>query len=325
MTMRELLEDKIIKLCMLGFISVCVYVIGVITSMGIALIISIEIFIWVTAIINFGINYLLINRRITYLNSIINNLPDKYLAGELIPKPENELEKIYFNLMKQISKSAICTVEQSKKDRNEYCEYVENWVHEIKTPLTACSLIADNDKDISKIKCELKRADNITENILYYARYRNSQNDIAIRRFMVSEAINNSIKGQMSLLIAAGISIDTEGDFEIASDDKAIGYILCQLLVNSSKYCPGCKISIKADNGIITYEDNGIGIPDYDLPRICERGFTGINGRNSGISTGMGMYIVHSLCDSLGISLNIESEISKYTRFTLSFDSLTKM
>lgn len=325
MTLRELIEDRILKICMLGFITVCIYVIGVISDMGIALIISVEIFVWIVAAINFAVDYILINRRIRNLNNIVDEIPDKYLAGELMPKPQNELERLYFNLMRQISKSAISTVEQTYKDKDEYCEYVENWVHEIKTPLTACSLILDNDGDLAKIRCELKRADNTTENILYYARYRNTHNDTVIRRFCVADVINNAIKSQMSLLIAAGIGISIDGDFELASDDKALNYIICQFLVNSAKYCPGCHIIIKADTGTITYEDNGIGIPDYDLPRIFERGFTGHNGRTSGNSTGMGMYIVHGLCDDLGITLKAESEVNKYTRFILSFDSLTKM
>ena len=72
-------------------------------------------------------------------------------------------------------------------------------------------------------------------------------------------------------------------------------------------------------------EDNGVGIPSYDLSRVTERGFTGTNGRRLGNSSGMGLYLVKELCGRLGIELEILSEENSFTRILLSFPSLTKM
>lgn len=77
--------------------------------------------------------------------------------------------------MKTISRSAIGVAEQALRDKEDYCAYVESWIHEIKTPLTACSLILANGADTRKLRRELKNADNLTENILYYARMRGAQ------------------------------------------------------------------------------------------------------------------------------------------------------
>ena len=197
-------------------------------------------------------------------------------------------------------------------------------MHETNTPLTACSLILANGGDPRKLRRELKRADNLTENILYYARLRTAEKDTVIREVSVAAVIDEAIKSQMELLISAGIRVQTQGDFTACTDDKALCFILKQLLVNCAQYCPGCTVAITAAEGAVTVADDGIGIPAHELPRVTERGFTGTNGRTRGSSTGMGLYIVRELCEHLNIGLTIESEQGQYTRFRLAFASLTK-
>lgn len=264
-------------------------------------------------------------KRMEELEKTLSQLDEKFLLGEVLPEPKNEAEAYYFKIVKDVSRSCIGEVQRARHDKDEYCEYVENWIHELKTPLTACSLILENGADAVKLRRELKSADNLTACILYYARMKDAGKDTLIRSFSAADVINSAVKDQMSLLIAAGISVETQGDFIAESDDKALSFIIGQLLVNSAKYCPGCKIRIDAADGVIVYEDNGAGIPAHELPRVTERGFTGTNGRNTGSSTGMGLYIVNGLCEHLGIDLKIESERNEFTRFTLSFASLTKM
>lgn len=271
-----------------------------------------------------GIGYWTARRRILKLEKILDELPEKYLLGEVMPVPTNEVEKQYYRIMKEVSRSAIGAVEAAKKEKEEYCDYVESWIHEIKTPLTACSLILDNEGDVRKIRRELKRADNLTESILYYARMRTAEKDTQIKEFHVADMIEEAIKSQMELLIAAKISVEPEGDFTVHSDSKSLTFILKQLLINCGKYCPGCHIHIRAEQGVITVWDNGIGIPSHELSRVTERGFTGSNGRKLGGSTGMGLYIVHELCERLGITMQIESVQGEFTRVILSFDNLTK-
>ena len=61
----------------------------------------------------------------------------------------------------------------------------------------------------------------------------------------------------------------------------------------------------------LTVEDNGIGIPAHELPRIFDRGFTGSNGRSRGGSTGMGLYLARRLAAALEIELRAASEEGK--------------
>ncbi|HIU25009.1 MAG TPA: sensor histidine kinase, partial [Candidatus Copromorpha excrementigallinarum] len=100
---------------------------------------------------------------------------------------------------------------------------------------------------------------------------------------------------------------------------KSVVFILKQLLINCAKYCPGCHVKIKAAKGVITLEDDGIGIPSHEVERVTDRGFSGTNGRRLGKSTGMGLYIVKELCGQLGTDLEIASEEGEFTRVTMKF------
>lgn len=262
-------------------------------------------------------------RRLAQLEKLISDLPEKYLLGEVLPKPVNAVERRYFWMMKEVSRSALGVAEQARREKEEYCDYVESWIHEMRTPLTACSLILDNGGDVRKLRRELKRADNLTESILYYARLRTVEKDVKIQRFFVADVIEEAVKSQMELLIGAGISVETSGNFNVYSDEKALCFILKQLLINCAKYCQGCEIYIQAQAERISVRDNGPGIPAHELPRVTERGFTGSQspfpGRELSRGTGMGLYIVKELCNHLGISLQIESKVGEYTCIHLLF------
>lgn len=319
------LESKGVTLCFLGIGGLLMGTAAVTVGLNIAALgvifglYALLIFLWLV------VGLLLARRRIANLEKLVAELPEKYLLGEVLPAPTDAVERKYFRVLQEISRSAVGAVEQERCEKEEYCDYVEQWIHEIKTPLTACTLILANGGDVRKIKPELKRADNLTENILYYARMRTAEKDTQIRKFQGAEVIEEAVKSQMELLIAAKVRVEVRGDLTLYSDKKALCFILKQLLINSAKYCPGCRVEITAGNGVITVEDDGIGIPSHELRRVTERGFTGTNGRRREGSTGMGLYIVSELCRRLEISLEIESQQGSYTRTTLAFENLTKM
>ena len=229
------------------------------------------------------------------------------------------MELEYYLLMKEISRSAIGAVEQARSEMEDYCDYVERWVHEIKTPLTACSLILANGGDSSKLRRELRRADNLSETILTYAKLRTAEKDTQIAPADLRAACDQAIREEMELLIAADISVSIDGAAEVYTDAKRVVFILKQLLINCAKYCPGCRIQIELEPGCLIFEDDGPGIPAHELARVTERGFTGSAGRKRGGSTGMGLYIVSKLCEALNISLEIASEEGRYTRFSFRF------
>lgn len=106
---------------------------------------------------------------------------------------------------------------------------------------------------------------------------------------------------------------------------KWIAFILNQLILNAVKYRRDAEPRIrifteKTDHGVfLMVADNGLGIPEEELPRIFDKGFTGSNGRTNRPSTGMGLYLCRKLCLKLGIEINAESIENNGTKIILAF------
>lgn len=320
MKIRDYAEDKAVTLCFLAMGMVIFWAAAMILKIPSAACFLLIGFFAVCTVIWLGAGFLMERRRLAMLERMIERLPEKWLLGELGFQPRTWTQKEYDRIMHTVSSAAIGAVERERREKEAYFDYVESWIHEMKTPLTACSLILSNDADVGKLRRELKRADNLTEQILFYARLRSPEKSTMIRTVSASGIMNRAVKSQMELLVAAGISVSVEGDFWVSTDDKALCFMLEQLLVNCAKYCPGCHVTMNASPGEICVRDNGIGIPAHEVERVCERGFTGKNGKTG--STGMGLYIVSSLCERLSIDLKIDSKEGEYTSVRLRF--LTK-
>ena len=114
-------------------------------------------------------------------------------------------------------------------------------------------------------------------------------------------------------------------DVRVYSDTKWLEFILHQLIINSIKYSKEteARIAVSAQEKenccVLSVSDNGLGIPENELPRIFDKGFTGTNGRLRGKSTGMGLYICRKLCDKLGHSIGAESVYGSGTTISIVF------
>lgn len=259
------------------------------------------------------------SRKAARIRLLTDRVEDPLLLGEIQEKPGTAMEEAYFALIRRVSHAAISQTEEAVREKEEYCAYVERWIHEIKTPLTACSLILDNGRDPRRLRRELKRADNLTEEILTYARLRTAANDVSVGAFEADEVMDHALQAQRELLTEAGIRVETEGTFSIYSDKRAVSFLLQQCLVNCAKYCPRATVSLLADGRAISVLDNGPVIPLHELPLVTERGFIGTSGRRAGGGTGMGLYLARELSKKLGIAFDVASKEGAYTKITLTF------
>ena len=83
--------------------------------------------------------------------------------------------------------------------------------------------------------------------------------------------------------------------------------MLEQLLSNALKYTRAGSVRIFLQGQTLCIADTGIGIAPEDLPRIFEKGYTGLNGRTDRKATGLGLYLCRRVCANLGIGLRAES------------------
>ena len=218
-------------------------------------------------------------------------------------------------------------VSDAQASQREYREYIESWVHEIKSPITAAKLICRTvDEPMRrKLSCELSQIDAHVERALFYARAESPEQDFLIRKINLSAIVSQAIQNHQSLLIQSNIQIQTQGlDQIIYTDDKWSCFILGQLLQNAVRYRseqPIITLSAKplGQQIQLSVQDNGIGIPAHELSRVFDRGFTGSNGRKKGGSTGMGLYLCRKLTNFLEINLSITSKEHQGTTITLTF------
>lgn len=319
MSFRDFIAAKAVSLCMAGMAGLYLALVWYFCALPFSLLLILLLSGLFVLLLWFLIDWRRADRRLKTLRSRLEALPEKYLIGETLDRPQDAVELEYYLLMKEISRSAIGAVEAARAEKQDYCDYVERWVHEIKTPLTACSLILANGADTTKLRRELRRADNLTETILTYAKLGTVEKDTQISLTDLREACDKAIREEMELLIAADIGISVDGQSSVYTDGKLLAFILKQLLINCAKYCPGCQIQISLEKSLLRFSDNGPGIPAHELVRVTERGFTGSAGRSHGSSTGMGLYIVSQLCEKLNIGLEITSQERHFTCFQFRF------
>ena len=281
-------------------------------------------------------------KRLDELQAIMLELDQRYLFTECAPKPRDLYERKLFDLLRLAGKSMIEAVSDARAAQKEYREYIEQWVHEIKTPITAAKLICQStDSDTRrKLSIELAQIDAHVERALFYARTENPEKDFIISKTELSVICEGAIQAHRTLLIQNGVRVETENlDENVYTDGKWVSFMLGQLLQNAARY--------RGKNPVITLsgkrlgrqvqlavQDNGIGIPAHELPRVFDRGFTGRNGRSrgdrstAGSSTGMGLYLCKRLADALEIGLQIQSTEGTGTCVTLTFPAeanLSKM
>ena len=268
-----------------------------------------------------------------YYNELIKNMEDlkeKYLISEIVKTPNFVEGRILKEILQDTGKSMLENVNYYKNIQEDYKEYIELWIHEVKIPIAASKLIIENNKnEITKsIDEELDKVENYTEQALFYARSNAVEKDYIINKTNLKEIVNGAILKNKTTLLNEKVSIELSNlkDEEVYTDSKWAVFIINQIIQNAIKYSKkeNKKIEIssqeKNDKVILYIKDNGIGIKKGEITRVFERGFTGENGRIIGQkSTGIGLYLCKKLCDRLGLGIELNSEKDKGTEVRIIF------
>jgi signal transduction histidine kinase len=347
MSAGEYLRDRqyklLLQLISMAAMSAFLYSTG--TAPGVLIIIAV---VWITGeAVCHAVGFYKTNARLKELHAVMNGLDKKYLFAECVSKPAGIYERKLFSFLKRAGKSMIEAVSDAESRSREYREYIEDWVHEIKAPITAaqlvcgnsakaedchqrcklesCSLPAHKSEQTRKLTVLLAQIEEHVERALYYARAGSVEKDFIVREASLSDIVRDAVVRHRTLLIQSGVRV--EADFvngAVYTDAKWVTFMLGQLLSNAIRYRKENPVvsfttERRGDTVRLTVTDNGAGIPAVDLPRIFERGFTGDNGRMKEKSTGMGLYICKKLADFLQIKLEADSVQGEYTAITLTF------
>ena len=328
MKFRDYLKDKLLYIILLiaCILSVEILLIPIINYVYIKIYVAIVPI--VLFLIPFFIEYYKKKEYYSEIKARVNELEEKYLITELLPKGDFLDAKINKDNILEIGKSMLENVNKYKYLQEDYKEYIELWIHEIKIPIATSKMIVENNKsEVTKsIDEELDKIENYIEQALYYARSNTVEKDYIIKKNNLKDIVSSTILKNKTTLIQNNVKIEMENlEEEVYTDSKWCVFILSQIIQNSIKYSKEQNKEIKLyaenkkENVILYIKDNGIGIDKAEIGRVFEKGFTGTNERKEKKSTGIGLYLCKKLCDKLCIGLEIASEKEIGTEVKLVF------
>lgn len=265
----------------------------------------------------------------------VKDLKEPWLIAELLPVSYTIEDEIYQELLRKVGSSAIEEIHKIEDDQKEYEDYIEQWIHEVKTPITSIHLMLEN--RISEnpglkrdLNVELSRLENDVELALYYARSEQIYRDYLIQKLNVRKVLLKVVNKNRTVIMNSSVAIDLDCDEALYAygDEKWLVFMLTQVLLNAIKYKAEADAKVvmraKRDNKriVLNIIDNGKGIKKEELPRIFDKGFTGSNGRDNEKSTGMGLYLVHKLCEKLEIDIEADSVYGEFTEISFSLKNV---
>lgn len=175
-----------------------------------------------------------------------------------------------------------------ERKQQEQMIFMNQWVHQMKTPLSVIELITQDAEDprFDSINEETERIKKGLEMVLYAARLETFEQDFHVDRVPLLEMIDSVIHENKRLFIRSYVypEVKVGSLLTVETDKKWFRFILNQVLSNAIKYSSSKKEKViisaysKGRAVILEVRDYGVGIPTADLPRVFHPFYTGENG-----------------------------------------------
>ena len=273
---------------------------------------------------------------------LIAAAPDINLSQ--MDSPVGQDERFQQEIMQQLNQMRIDVENASQKSSEDMTDYYTMWAHQIKTPIFALRLLLQESTEENKEKLsELFKIEQYVEMVLGYLRTEDMSSDLKLSRCSLDRIIRDQIHKYAGIFVSKKLTLTYESiSQDVLTDEKWLGFVIGQILSNALKYTrtggiriylekklsldtDDVSISIrnddcnKVENLTLIIEDTGIGIRAEDIPRIFEKGYTGVNGRDDNRATGIGLYLSNKIMGKLGHRLYITSTEGKGTKVFLEF------
>jgi signal transduction histidine kinase len=218
-------------------------------------------------------------------------------------------------------------------------QFINNASHELRTPLTAITgqlevlLMSERPaeeykKVIKSVLEDMRSLNNISNRLLLLAQASSKLTDLNVTPCRIDEIIwqcrDYLIKrhGNYQIDVVLDESIDDESKLTLSGDENLLKTVVINMMENGCKYSADQKVLVnltsEPESLVISFSDQGIGIPKEDIDHIFEpfrRGHNalGIKGHGIGLSLAERIVLLHQG------KITIESELNKGTTFTLRF------
>lgn len=328
MRVRDFIKDKFITILLIGILYGIILFLLKGFQVNFSLVIAITILYWGVML---GIACYEYYRKKSFydlLQTQLTELDQTYLLHAMLYPPNFYDGRVLYQALYEGNKAMKEQINIYRDGIEDFKEYIELWIHEIKIPLSSGLLILHNHllPESQKLAENFHKMDDYLEQILYYVRSENPEKDYFIKQLNLKNIVNKVAVKNKDSFIYRKIKLELEDvDERVYSDAKWLEFIVNQIVQNSIKYGKEAdaviRITTAKKEGIVTLfiHDNGIGIEQSDINRVFEKGFTGQNGRKISHSTGMGLYLCHRLCEKLGHHLAITSTLGEGTTIKITF------
>ena len=219
-------------------------------------------------------------------------------------------------------------------------EFVANVSHELRTPLTnirsytetlldaAGDIPIDTEKQfLGVISSESERMARIVTDLLTLSKLDYGRMELRMTRFSLADMLHNVANAMKLTAEDSGhaLAVDTPDDLpKIVGDRERIEQVVVNILSNAVKYTPSgghIRLSARELSGNrvrITVEDDGVGIPAADVPRLFERFYRVDKARSRAAGgTGLGLAIAKEIVEQHEGKIALASEYGKGTAVTI--------
>ncbi|MDR1619713.1 MAG: HAMP domain-containing histidine kinase [Clostridiales bacterium] len=244
---------------------------------------------------------------------------------------------IFFFISRFFANRAVRPMEEAWEKQNRFAADAS---HELKTPLTVinanCSVLyANRDETVEK---QIKWVDNIARaadrmtglvgSLLSLADMENAMTTPGCRPFDLSAEVAEATSEMDAAALGKNIAIrrSIEPGVEIENDRERVRKVLSILLDNAVKYANEngeVSVSLKREKrrAICSVRNNGVGIPQEELPHLFDRFYRGDPARSSKNSGyGLGLAIAQAITKQLGTNISVDSVPGEYTEFRIVFE-----
>ena len=230
---------------------------------------------------------------------------------EDLPAAREEKERQYQQLLWSLQQRCQKAEQNAEQSACRARRYYTLWSHQVKTPLAAMDLLLQEPvPSREQLRQELVKMSQYVDMALQYQRLEQGS-DLVLRTCMLDDIIRDALKRTSTLFIHKKLQLHWQPTgLRVLTDEKWLAFVMEQLLTNAVKYTPsGGSVTIgsKACPLCVWVQDSGIGIRPEDLPRVCEWGYTGQNGRARRNSTGIGLALCKQAMEMLGHRMDITS------------------
>jgi two-component system phosphate regulon sensor histidine kinase PhoR len=229
----------------------------------------------------------------------------------------------------------------TQNDRDGLLLNSADWIaevsHELRLPIANIRLLIETllngaledeqtaRKMLVRAQGEVERLQSLVADLLSVEQLASARSEVQAEWLSFEARAKYAVESTAKLAKECGVKVQLKlsPNFKVYANSTQLDQVLLNLLENAIKFTPAkgsVTIRCGSKDGVFSVEDNGIGMPSQEIPKIFQR-FYRIDRAKTRGSTGLGLSIVKHILDLHGAKITVNSEEGKGSVFLLEFPS----